>query len=250
LAIDIRRVEELSMNAWPAPRQVAHDGWVLRFGGGYTGRANSVHPLYDGSLDVGDKIEFCDRAYRRVGLPLLFKMTAAARPADLDYVLERRGYRAFNHTSVQVKPLDDVADREANDDGITSFDRVDARWLEPVVAFRAIPPDHAAVLRSILGALCLPARFSTLSEGGQPVACGLAVVEGEWVGLFDIVTRAESQRRGYATRMMNDLLKWARAVGARKAYLQVTRTNTPALRLYEKLDFREAYSYWYRAKGK
>src|SRR5437764_13357134 len=87
LGIDVRRMEELSMNAWPALRRMAHDGWVLRFGGGYTGRSNSVHPLYDGALDVHGKIEFCERAYRRAGIRLLFKMTPAARPGELDDLL-------------------------------------------------------------------------------------------------------------------------------------------------------------------
>jgi len=235
------------MNAWPAPRQVAHDGWVLRFGGGYTGRANSVHPLYDGSLDVRGKIEFCERAYRRAGIRLLFKMTPAARPAELDGLLEGLAYRAFNHTSVQTKPLDSGT-AGPDERGVSAYEGVDERWLEPVVRFREIPMHHAEVLRSILGALNLPARFATLSEGREVVACGLAVLEDEWVGLFDIVTRADRKRRGHATRLIGHLLAWAGGHGASTAYLQVTQNNTPALQLYEKLGFREAYPYWYRAK--
>ena len=246
LAIDIRRLEELSMNAWPAPRQVVHDGWVLRFGGGYTGRANSVHPLDDGSSDLAEKIAFCEAAYRRAGIPPLFKMTAAARPAGLDDTLERLGYRAFNHTVVQVKYL--AGESGFGGDGITAYDRADENWVGPLVRFREIPPHHADVLRAILGALRVPARFATASEGGEVVACGLAVQEGDWVGLFDIVTRPDCLRRGHATRVIRDLLGWAGARGAGRAYLQVTRTNAAALRLYEKLGFREAYPYWYRVK--
>jgi ribosomal protein S18 acetylase RimI-like enzyme len=246
LDIDIRRLEELSLNAWPGTRQVVRDGWVLRFGDGYTGRANSVHPLYDGAADLQEKIRFCEQEYWRRNQPALFKMTAAARPEGLDGTLESLGYRAFNHTSVQVAALDG----QGFDGGaeIEASERPTESWVRSFVQFRGLTERRATALRGILANIALPARYVAVSDHGEVVACGLGVVEAPWVGLFDIGTREDSRRRGHATAVVRSILGWARDAGAQRAYLQVMADNTPAVRLYEKLGFREAYRYWYRSK--
>jgi GNAT superfamily N-acetyltransferase len=244
--MDIRRLEELSLNAWPGLRQVVRDGWVLRFGDGYTGRANSVHALYDGSDELREKVSFCEQEYWRRGLPSLFKMTPAARPEGLDGVLESRGYRAFNHTSVQVADLD--GQRGGEDADVSASDVPTESWVQSFAQFRSLNDRQVSALRGILANVALPARFVSVRESGETVACGLGVAEPPWVGLFDIGTREESRRRGYATAVIHSILNWARHAGAGRAYLQVMAGNAPAVRLYEKLGFREAYRYWYRSK--
>jgi GNAT superfamily N-acetyltransferase len=247
MPIDIRRMEELSMNAWPALRQLFHDGWVLRFAEGFTGRSNSVQPLYEGKLDLAAKLEFCRRRYAHAGIPLVFKLTSAAQPAGLDDRLERMGFQAFNHTSVQVKELIDNDNAAAAGGDASGTERRTGAWTETVARFSRITPRQATTLAAILDRLTFPAHFATVYESGEPVACGLAVVEDDWAGLFDIVTREDRRRRGYGHTLVRHLLGWARGQGATRAYLQVMLHNAPALRLYERLGFREAYRYWYRS---
>ena len=78
-----------------------YDGWVLRFAGGYTRRANSVNPLYAGHFDFDEKIAACEQSYQAQGLPVVFKLTPANEASRLDVLLAARGYRSEAGTSVQ-----------------------------------------------------------------------------------------------------------------------------------------------------
>jgi GNAT superfamily N-acetyltransferase len=246
LTHDIRRLEELTLNAWPSLRQVVHDGWILRFSDGYTGRSNSVQPLYEGALGLDDKIRFCEQQYSRLGMSTLFKLTDAAQPRELDAALESRGYRAFRLTSVQVAELDGPTDELPAH--VSASDRPTESWVTSFASFRSLPEGHVRALRAILANIALPAEFVTASEAGEVVACGMGVAEPPWVGLFDIGTRLDRRRRGHAMAVVRSILRWARGVGATRAYLQVMLDNTPATSLYAKLGFAEAYRYWYRSK--
>ena len=242
---EARKLEELTLNAWPGLQQVVRDGWVGRFARGFTGRANSVVPLDEGSLPVIEKIRFFESLYASHGLPTTFKLTAFSRPAELEALLAARGYRESRRASVQVC-------RELppglGDAKVESRPHPWPGWTDSVVAFRNLSADDAATLGAILAAIALPTRFVVALDDRGVAACGLGVLEGEWVGLYDIVTRDDARRRGHAHHVVNSLMAWARDNGASAAYLQVMVDNAPALALYAGLDFREAYQYAYRSK--
>jgi ribosomal protein S18 acetylase RimI-like enzyme len=44
------------------------------------------------------------------------------------------------------------------------------------------------------------------------------------------------------------MMRWGANLGATGAYLQVVKENESAIRLYEKLEFKADYEYWYRVK--
>ena len=81
---------------------------------------------------------------------------------------------------------------------------------------------------------------------GQVVVAGMAVREGDLLGLFDIVTHPGHRRKGYAAVLMEHLLAEGAAGGARTAYLQVEPENTTARTLYARYGFKDCYAYWYR----
>jgi ribosomal protein S18 acetylase RimI-like enzyme len=234
------------MNAWPALQTMLYDGWVLRFANGYTRRANSVNPLYASARDVDEKIQACEALYRDKGLPVVFKMTAESQPRGLDTRLAARDYQVDALTSVQLLDLSHWEDNAAGVADLAPSETEE--WQEAFCRLSRIAGDRQATLRQMLCAI-LPAKcFASVRVEGQIVACGLGVMQDGYVGLFDIVTDAERRRQGHGERLVRSLLSWSKAQGAHTAYLQVMLNNAPALRLYAKLGFREAYQYWYRVR--
>jgi GNAT superfamily N-acetyltransferase len=236
-----RRIEESALNAWPALRQVVYDGWVLRFSKGFTKRANSVNALCPSTIDTGEKIAFCEARYQEQGLLPIFRITPFA-PADLDPMLEERGYKKIDTTLVlhldlgrclvpPTEPLHEACIDE---------------WLPIYCRLNNSPLDahqvHREILETITG-VCYPA---SLVVSGEPVSCALGVLEAGFFGLFDVVTALAHRNEGYATMLLFSMLGWACANGAVHAYLGVVETNAAARALYGKLGYQEAYAYWYR----
>jgi len=240
----ITSIEELSLNAWPSLQTLLVDGWVLRFANGYTKRANSINPLYALAGDVEEKIRFCEEIYRRNNLPVVFKMTSAAHPEDLDALLDARGYEVDSPTGVQTM---DLCNADLSPDA-----RLDAtlteEWLAAFCRMSAISNDRKSTLRLILANILLQKCFAAILQADQIIACGLGVQQSEHIGFYDIVTDKPFRNRGYGKQLMRSLITWGRRNGARRAYLQVMLDNPPALHLYAQLGFKQVYQYWYRIK--
>lgn len=241
--LDIRRIEELSINARPSLKQIHYDGWVLRFAGGYTRCSNSVNPLYPGDLDVRRKIRHCESVYRAAGLPTIFKIMAAAQPAGIRDALSAVGYREQARTSVQSFDLSLLPSDSAGPSSISvrGWDYPSDEWLWAFVQFALVAQQQEPLLRTILGNIAPRARFAAVNDAEGICACGMAVLEDDWLGLFDIVTRPECRRRGFGRHVANALLDWGLANGSARAYLQVMLDNVAARSLFAGIGFRELY---------
>lgn len=243
----LRRLEEAGFNAWPALQTILLDGWVLRLADGYTKRANSANPTYP-SLDddLARKVAQVEAIYRERGLPPIFRLTSFAGPPGLDEMLAARGYLHLDPTLVMTRSLADPLPVPRPSDDVRGLPLDE--WLDHYLAVRGpiLTPrsTHEAMLR-LMGS---GARFSVVALPGvaAPVACGLAVIDGELAGLFDIVTAADARNRGHGRALVIGMLRDAADQGATTAYLQVTEANEPACHLYRALGFADAYQYWYR----
>jgi RimJ/RimL family protein N-acetyltransferase len=243
----IQFLEGLALNAWPSLQTLPYDGWIVRFANGYTKRANSVNPLYRSSADVMEKIETCERLYHDQGLKVVFKMTPASLPEDLDSVLADRGYQVDSRTSVQLADLSAWSQPTTTPD-VIFYDSVTEEWFSAFRELSGIDPRYHSTARQLLQLIASPQVLAAISRNGQVVACGLGAVQGDWVGLFDVVVDRRLRRQGYGRQLVNSVLTWGRRQGVHMAYLQVMLNNGPALRLYSKLGFQEQYQYWYRIK--
>ena len=247
----IRILEEHALNAWPAHQTLLYDGWVLRFAEGYTRRANSVSPLYEGRLVTDEKIAYCEACYTAQGLPTIFKLTPAVQPSTLDAQLAARGYQKDALTSVQVVEdlagLAAAAPPERAVDVIAGETLTDA-WLADFTALNRVDPGRVGAMRRLLENIVPQRCFMALRHEGQTVAVALGVLERGYLGIYDVVTAPEHRQQGFGTLLLHHLLRWSCDQGACRAYLQVMLNNAPARALYARLGFREVYQYWYRVR--
>ncbi|WP_040711855.1 GNAT family N-acetyltransferase [Paenibacillus curdlanolyticus] len=238
------------MNAWPALRTVMVDGWVARFYDGFTKRANAVYPLYSigSETDWQERIAVCERLYAEQGQPAIFKMTDASEWLPLDEQLARNGYSKEGRSTILTRDLADAPEPSLYtvEMSVKPSDRWIAQYLE---MSGASEPASGAIMRQILNGIMLPACFFTLYDENCNVACGSAVLERGYAGLYDIAVSPSCRNQGYGEQLVLNILKWAKLSGAQHAYLAVVSDNAPAVRLYEKTGFQLAYRYWYRTQG-
>ena len=259
----IQRVEEASLNAWPALHQMLLDGWLLRLSNGFTKRANCIVPLYqrdhaalaspddDRAAMLLDRIRYCENLYSREQLQTVFRLTDHLPVASLDELLARRNYALLDETHVQLLDLDE-ANRTSAVPLATDlhFHVVPiAAWLRAYTRVAAMSRRDAELHAALVRSIRLDCAFAILQDpSGNTVACALGVLEQDLLGLFDLITTPAARGRGCAAHLLQHLLRWGQERGAQHSYLQVVASNSPALRLYERLGFRNLYRYWYRQR--
>jgi ribosomal protein S18 acetylase RimI-like enzyme len=236
----VREVEAVAYRCWPAAEMEIYDGWQLRYANGFSRRGNSVYPAESSTLDHETKLEWCREWYKKRNLGLVVRQTPASE-SGLDDILDARGFAAEGRTRVMVADLEPARTGTAD-----IAEQPDALWWRTMADLWGIGADRAEAWRGIVDRISQPSGFGLVIRNRIPVAAGLAVVDGEWLGLFEIIVAGGLRRQGVGQGLTRLLMEWGSERGARCAFLQVVATNTPALSMYESLGFATAYSYWYR----
>ena len=248
LAIEI---EEIMMNAFPPLRREIYDGWMLRFSGGYTYRANCICPLYpSGYYPLEEKIYHCETRYKQARLPVIFKMSHIV-PAPLDDILAKNGYPIVKYVDVLYRHLSGWQYERPEKDNYPVFvtGSMEDEWLEGVNRLIGIPTDILAdIQKQIFRRIQPPYLCVSIKDGNRVIATGLGVLERGYIGLYAIHVDPSYRRQGLALRLCSEIIEQGRRHGAVKAHLQVRHGNRGAFLLYNKLSMEKVYTHWFRMK--
>ena len=246
----VARLERSMLTSWPA-LSIAFDGdWVIRLADGVTKRSNSVTCLAADDADLHRRIDGIEAIYGDHGQPAIFRLSPLASPA-LDDALDRRGWCRFDETIVMTCDLGVLTKRDDGPDtpNVTVDKSPSGTWLKRCYRMEGSNPAELSTLETMLDRLVPPAGYARI--GGIEAIDGLAmmVVDAELAGLFEVLVTEAKRRQGLARVLLKRLFSWSRDQGASTAWLAVVARNLPAVRLYEKLGFREVYRYHYRSNA-
>ncbi|MCF1467902.1 GNAT family N-acetyltransferase [Agrobacterium vitis] len=240
----VRRLEAVSFRAWPAA-SVQYDGsWQVRLTGGHPSkRVNCVVALDRSDIrDIRLRLEKAERKFESYGRPMVFRETPLAPPQVID-VLREDGWTRFDESLVMALDLAELCDLDVMDHLPTQDI---GRFVDASLALRnedaASKPALAELISNIKPPLGL---FLIEVPDNGPVAAAICVQDNDLAGLLQLAVGEAHRGKGTGLELTYAALRWARIRGAKSAWLQVQADNGPALSLYQKLGFKEAYRYCY-----
>ena len=239
--LDVAGLELLAARGWRGTEEGRLGEWLLRAGGGFTGRANSALVVGDPGLPLPGAVDAVTRWYADRGLrPCAMLPGRQARPADAAFAAD--GWERDEDVLVLTAPL-----TPAVVDGVPVdlSPEPDDAWLAGYrYRGRSLPPSARAVLVNAGDVVFASVRRDPPPAPLAAVARG--VVTDGWLGVAAVTVGEEYRRQGLATAVMAGLQRWGAERGAQWVYLQVSASNAPARALYRRAGFIEHHRYHYR----
>ena len=243
---EILQIEELSINAFPAILTELYDGWILRYSNGYTYRGNSVNPLYSSTIELEDKIKYCECKYFEKGLPCVYKITENVEK-ELDHSLEKLGYTMEKSADIMIYQLNKNINTQVEDVKITLD--ITEEWLDGFLKLNGTTEETIkSTAKFMLSNIKNKVFCVSINYGEIMIACGLGVLENKKIGLYDINVMEQYRMAGLGTKICRTIINEGIRNGADTAYLQVASFNEKAIHLYRSIGFKRLYKYWYRVK--
>ncbi|MEU7008129.1 GNAT family N-acetyltransferase [Streptomyces sp. NPDC046332] len=245
-ATSFEELARTTARGWQPVESEALGGWTLRASGGFTRRANSVLPLGDPGLPLGEALARVREWYGKRDLPAYVQTATGAEGTQelLCADLERHGWRSEVSAEVRVGGLAPVGDLDADVSRVRLARSVDDAWLRRYNRSGVVGPHVLSVLSSG------PSVWFASVPGTEdiPAAIGRCVVDGRWAGFMAVEVDPAQRRQGLATAVMAALARQALGEGASAAWLQVEAENDAARSLYEGMGFAVHHHYHhYRA---
>ena len=241
--IGTETLERLAARSWRGLEEEPYGDWLLRAGGGFTGRANSVlvlgRPAHRDDLPAA--VAAVTRWYAERGLRPRAQVPMPGGE-EADEAFAGAGWTRDEDVLVLTAPLAGWAPPGVP---VALAPEPDDAWLAGY-RYRGtpLPPVARAVLTSADDPVFASVRIDPAPAPLAAVARGVSV-EG-WLCVTAVTVDERYRRRGLATAVMAGLGDWARAGGGHSCLLQVASSNDPALALYDRLGFTEHHRYHYR----
>jgi ribosomal protein S18 acetylase RimI-like enzyme len=179
----------------------------------------------------------------------VLQLSAASEPSGLPELLAERGFAVRTAPrAVQLSHVDLVA-AVGDPGGVRVSTALDEEWFAVVGAVNATFAAEAATARALLAGVTQPSAYAVLTLDGAPAAAGRAVLDGRWLGIFNMATLPAFRQRGAARAVLAALAEWGSGSGAVTAYLQLEADNDAAPRLYHRAGFTTCYDYAYWSRN-
>ncbi|WP_073964123.1 GNAT family N-acetyltransferase [Streptomyces sp. CB02460] len=241
-AASFAELARVTARAWQPVESEPLGDWLLRASAGFTRRANSVLPLGDPGVPLGEALGRVRAWYADRGLPAYVQTATGAEGAqeELCAALEEHGWRREVTAEVRIAALAPVGDLPAEVSRVRLERTADAAWLARYQRVGTPGPEVTSVLHSGPSVW-----FATVpgEDGEAPAAIGRCVVDGRWAGFMAVEVAPEHRRRGLATTVMTALARQAVDEGASAAWLQVEADNEGARALYDGMGFATHHRY-------
>jgi N-acetylglutamate synthase len=239
--LDVRDLEEIAARTWRGLEEERLGDWLLRAGGGFSGRANSALVVGDPPGPLADAVASVAGWYAARHLPPKAQLPGPAGAADAAFAAA--GWARSEDVLVLTAP---VQPWPAPGVPVELAPAPDAAWL---AGYRyrgaALPPEAEAVLTHAADPLFASVRPDPAPA--PPAAVARGAVEEGWLVITAVTVAEEHRRRGLARAVMAALATAGRDRGAHSCLLQVSEDNAPALALYARLGFTEHHRYHYRS---
>ena len=198
---DIIFFEEMASNAHVALNIMQYDGWILKFSEEHTNRANSVSMIYPSTINVNEKIKYCENIYSELNLPCIFKLTDGDE--HMMNLLMERGYKEVTPTDVMAREIDDIAMPKGD---IIFYNKPTDDWLCAYFEFEGFGEKSQATYRRMLDKVCIKADYVAIREQGEIIAVASSAMERGYMLIQNVVVHPDYRRKGYGKLLCKALM--------------------------------------------
>ncbi len=245
----IKKIEELSVNAWPSYKIELYDKWLIRFSHQYTYRTNCVEQIGQSEIPIPEKISYCEQIYSDYNTPCNFKISPLI-PQSFDDMLKSMGYEKKHITNIMTMSLNNYTPVSDTNVYVTIDHKITNNWITQLFKLNGTTnPTHLSIVPSMFKAIPKQTIAAGVMANGKMAASGLGILDRDDLGIYAIYTDSSKRRCGYARAICDTIISTGIRMGARYSYLHVVYGNEPAIRLYESLGFKYDYTYWFRSKN-